>query len=115
MGDDYTDAATGPHPKESLCQCRFALSIEVRIGLVENDKEGITVKGARKRDALTLASGQRCSLLANLGFIPVGQCQDQIVDSGRARGGDDALWSRLCLEASDVFRDRTRKQLHILG
>ncbi len=55
VGDDHDDAAARPHAEDRLRQRLFALGVEVRVGLVEDDEERVAEQGARQGDTLPLA------------------------------------------------------------
>ena len=54
MRDHDDDAAAPAHAKYRLRQRRLAVGVEVRVGLVEHDEEGVAVECARERDPLLL-------------------------------------------------------------
>ena len=66
MGDDDGNTAAGSYAKDRAGQRRFSGGIEIRIGLVEHDQEGIAIKRTGKRNALALPRRERTALLADL-------------------------------------------------
>ena len=55
MRDHDRDATAGADAEDGPRQCLFAFGVQVRIWLVEDDKEGIPVESARTRDTLALS------------------------------------------------------------
>jgi hypothetical protein len=115
MGDHHRDAAAGAHAEDGAGQRLVAFRVEVRIRLVEHDKERIAIERARQADALRLAGRQCAAVIADIRLISGGKIDDKFVNSGRLRGGDDGLRVRRLLEACDVLRHRAAEQLDMCG
>src|SRR5881628_3487270 len=114
MGNDNGDAAARAYSGDRLCQRLLALAIEIRVGLVEDDQEWLSVQCACQRDALTLSAGERDAVLADPGVVALRQPYDQLVDAGLLGGADDRLWIGIGFEAPDILRDCPVEQLDVL-
>ena len=108
---DGAALAGGAH---RAAQRLVAFGIEIGIGLVEHDQEGIAVQRAGQRHALRLARRQRGALLADLGVVAVAHLDDHVVHAGFLGGGDDLVGFGVGIEAADVLRHGACEQLDVL-
>ena len=60
--DDDGDAAVGADPGDRVGEGRLAFGIEVGVGLVENEEEGVAEQRAGEADALALAGREAIAL-----------------------------------------------------
>src|SRR5262249_10892461 len=88
--------------------------VQVRIWLVENDQERITVKRTGKRDPLRLSGRQRFAAFTDLRLVSFAQLNDEVVHPGSLGRSDDRSRVRLGFETRDVLRHGTAKQLDVL-
>ncbi len=93
---------------------RLALSVQIGIRFIENDKEGILIKSSRQRDTLPLTGRQHRAAWADLGFIPLWETQDHIMHTGDFGSGNHRRRFRRVLKAGDVFGHRAGEELDIL-
>jgi len=114
VGDDDDDSPACPHPEDGTGQRFIALRVEVGIGFVEHDQEGIPIKRARQRDALRLAGGQGAAVISDIGLVALRQIDDEVMDTRRLGGGEHGLGMGRVLEARDVLRHIAREQFDVL-
>ena len=55
MGNDDDDAAAGTNAEDCRRQSLFTVAVEIGVGLVQNDQEGIAIECAGERNPLALA------------------------------------------------------------
>ena len=101
-------------PKIACVERLIAFRVEVRVGLIKHDQERIAIERPRQGDALALARRKRGAPFADLCLVAVRQPQNELMDAGRVRRGDQRLRIGLRLEAGDVLRHRSGEQLDIL-
>src|ERR1700730_14463635 len=115
MCDHDRNPAPSADAENSLRQSRIALGIEIGVGLVEHDEEGIAIERARKRDALGLARREGGAALPDKGVIAVLERDDHVVDAGSSGGGANRFRVGIGLEAADVLRHSAVEEFQMLG
>ena len=83
MSDYDHGRATGGGPENGLHQGRFALLVEVGVGLVQHQQDRVVVKRARQGDALRLPGREALPIGPKNSVVAIGQAQNQLM---RARG-----------------------------
>src|SRR5260370_13314087 len=84
-------------------QCVFALRIQIRVRLVENDQKGVTEQRAGERDALALAGRQCRAVGADIRLVTIRKVEDHIVDVGSLGRCDDGSAVLVALQAPDIL------------
>src|SRR5690606_37112193 len=114
VSDDDKRSAAVLRRKNGVRQSDLAFRIKVRIGLIENDERRIAKQRARKADTLALADGKAAAAVADLGFEPVRQIEDQLERAGGLRGGDDLVVRRAGVKTRYVLRNGSREEFRLL-
>jgi hypothetical protein len=114
MGYDDDYAASIAHASDSLRQCNFAIRVQIRVGLIQNNEKGIFVESAREGNSLPLASRQGFSPFPNSSFVTIRQCQNEVVNHSSLRGENDVFCRRFGFEACYVFGYRPVAKRNVL-
>ena len=82
MCDYDRDTASVSHPVDRLSQSRIAFGVEIGVWLIEDNQEGVVVKSACERDALTLP-GRKCGAVwTERSLVAIRHSHDHLVDTG---------------------------------
>ena len=94
---------------QGLGQSLLACGIEIRVGLVENDKARITEESPGERDALLLSPRERSTAAVEHGLVALRQLTDHVVDAREHRRLIDAGVGQIVAHAADVLLDGSGK------
>jgi hypothetical protein len=86
--DDQARAPFGQRDERGLDR-RFVGGVERARRFVEDEDAGILEQDARDREPLALAAGELVPAFADDRRVTGGERRDEVVDVGRACGGDD--------------------------
>ena len=114
MRDDDDNGLSCPNVFECTRQRRFALGVQVCVGLIEHDEKRTTIKGPGETYALALARRQQRSALADLRGIAVGQRNNEVVCARHCGSFEYRFLANTVLEATDVVGDAALKQRDLL-
>src|SRR5262249_17999130 len=90
---------------EKLVDLGLVLDVVLAGKFVEDEDAWITQHSTGKGDALPLAAGESGGRLANLGFVPLGQLDDEIVNESAAGGGLNVLAPGPSIAVGDIVVD----------
>lgn len=113
MGDEHRGAGA-EDVLEGAVDGLLGAGVDGRGGVVEDEHRGVGERGTRQCDSLALATGEREALLADLGVVPVGELEDELVRLGRAGGGFDLGGGRPGSSEGDVLPDGGREEEALL-
>jgi len=114
MGDDDRRAALHQARERGL-HGGFALGVEVRRRLVEDQHARVRDDRARERDPLLLPARELRAALADRGVVAIGEARDEVVRERVLRGGFDLGLRRHGHRAvRDVVADRSGEQDRLL-
>ena len=91
----------------------IAARVEARVGFVEHDDRRIAVNRASQGDALALPTGEETPAYTDRRIVALREMQDQVVDAGHLRGGDD-LFVVDFAKTGDVLGNGSVEQFDIL-
>src|SRR5437867_3138020 len=100
----------GHEPSQGLPDLLFALGVDARHGLVEDEEGGVPDQRPSDGDALPLASGERRAALADDGVVPSFEARDELMGIRRLGRRDDLPHLGVALPVGDVFLDRCAQQ-----
>src|SRR6516165_849086 len=114
MRDDDDNGLPFPNVFDCPRQRRFALGVQVCIGLIEHDQKRTTIKGSGETYALALACRQQGSALADLRGIAVGQRDNEVMRAGHCGSLEYRLLADTVLEATNVVGNAAIKEGDLL-
>ena len=100
---------------QSILHEFFALGVEGRGGLVEDQNVGVFQHGACDREALSLASGEFRAAVSDVGVVAFGAFADEAVGIGDPGRFDNLLMRGAAASHADVVRDRIVEEHGVLG
>ena len=105
VGDD--EGRTPDHePVQGVLHDALAFRIEGRRGFVQDQDAGVLQDGPGNGDALPLAAGNVYTPVAQLGLVPLGQVEDEVMGIGRLGRRHDFLFRRIEPAVLDVIESR---------
>ena len=84
------------------------------VGLIQYQKMGVLVHGARQGDSLALPAGQQRPLVANIGIEFFGKVLDDRGQTGLFGSRHNALGGGMWIQAGNIITHRSRQEFHIL-
>ena len=98
----------------SLLDELFGLGVNGRCGFVQNKDGRVCNNGPGKGNQLFFTGGQAAAALTYIGLIAVLKLFYNLVGPHGFRGGPDVLICGIQTSITDIFRDRTGKQMRAL-
>ena len=121
MGDDDHSRAAGGGPQNGLHQGGLAFLVEVGIGLVQHQQNGVPIERPGQGDALGLTGGKALAMGPEPGIVAVRQAQDQLMGPRRHGRLDRVPVGRFLIHPDggrkprDIVLDRAGEQAGDLG
>src|SRR5262249_50443413 len=104
VSDDERRTAL-PERLEAVLNQRFALAVQARGGLVEDQNARIGENRPRDRDALTLTARKAYAALANDRVVALFECLDELITVRDPADRDDLVPGGVRFGVGDVVRD----------
>src|SRR3984893_9301506 len=114
MGDDDGGTVLA-EMLDRLLHLLLRFGIKRRGSLIEQDDRCVLEQRAGHRDALALATGELCTVLADWRVIAEREAHDEFMRASRLRGLDDLVFRRALLAEGDVLADGVAEQIDILA
>ena len=114
MRDDQRGAPSHQHLQRLLDQV-FGLRIQRGGGLIQQQDRRIAQQRAGDGDALALPARQTRPALSDPGLVSFRELRDELVGVSRFSGCAHLFLGRARPAVADIFQDRTRVKVGILG
>src|SRR6516164_2688266 len=111
---DRYRGSSGHQDLESVANHQFRLCVDARGRLVQNEHTRIERQSSREGEQLLLTNRERRPSLRDRAGIPVRQTADERVRMDGLRRAPDTLVVDRRLAQTDVVRDRSAEEVHIL-